>query len=102
MVFFEHSDNFWVDWDRFLADVDRRGVGWLVLAHGVPGVCSDIIDRESLRRVRIQDMVDQILGLLGEEARHLVLRLDDLLVEFLRILILEGQVPAHHRVQDHT
>ena len=33
----------------------------------VPGMSSDVLDGESLSGVRIQDAVDQVLGLLGEE-----------------------------------
>ena len=33
--------------------------------------------------------------------RHLVLRLDNLLVELLRVLVFERKKPANHRVEDH-
>lgn len=102
VVFVEHAHNFGVNRDGFFADVDRRRVRRLVLAHGVPGVSPDVIDGESLGWVRVQDMVDQILCRLREEARHLVLGLDNFLVQLLCVLVLEGQVSAHHRVQNHA
>lgn len=61
----QHAHDLSIDRDGFLAEVDRRRVRWLVLADGVPRVVSNILDRVALRRVRIQDIADQVLGLLG-------------------------------------
>ena len=53
VVLYQHANNLLVDWDRLVAQVDRRRVGRLMLVDGVPGVRPDILNREPLRRVRI-------------------------------------------------
>lgn len=56
----------------------------------VPRVVADVLDSEALRRVRVQDETYQVLGLLREERGQFVVSTEDLLVEFLRVLVLEG------------
>ena len=96
----KHAHDLGVDGDGFLAEVDGRRVGRLVLADGVPGVGPDIFDGEALRRVRIEDVRYQILSVLRQKRRHLVLSLDDLLVQLLRVLVLERQVSADHGIEN--
>ena len=56
----------------------------------VPRVVADVLDSEALRRVRVQDETYQVLGLLREERGQFIVSTEDLLVEFLRVLVLEG------------
>ena len=56
----------------------------------VPRVVADVLDSEALRRVRVQDETYQVLGLLREERGQFIVSTQDLLVELLRVLVLEG------------
>ena len=67
---------------------------------GIPRVIANILDAESLGRVRVQDIVDQISGMLREERRFFVFSLYDLLVELLRILVFKRQIAADHGKED--
>ena len=64
----------------------------------VPRMLSDIRDSISLSWIRIQDARYQILSLFREERGHLVLSFDNLLVQFLCLLIFKGQITADHGV----
>ena len=61
---------------------------------------ADVLDSEALGRIRIQDARYQVLGLIAEERRQFVLSIQNLLVQFLRVLVLERQIAADHGVQD--
>ena len=64
MIVDEHVHDFLVDGDRLLAQVDWRRVWWLMLADGVPRMVTDVLNRVSLRRIWVQNVTDQVLGLL--------------------------------------
>jgi len=90
VIFDKHAHDLRVDRNGLLAEVDGWRVRWLVLADGVPRVIPDVLYRVPLGRVWVQNVADQVLGLLRQESWHLILGLDDLLVEFLSVLILKG------------
>jgi len=90
VIFDEHADNLWIDGDRLIAKINRRSVGRLVLMDSVPRVVPDVLNREALRRVRIQNVADEVLCLLRQETWHLVVCLDNLLVQLLGVLVFEG------------
>lgn len=69
-----------------------------MLADGVPGVVAYVLNRVALGGVWVKNITYQVLGLLRQESRHLILGFDDLLVEFLSVLILKRQVATNHRV----
>ena len=60
----EHAHDLRVNRNRFFSEVDRRRIRWLMLADGVPGVIPNVLDRVALGWVWIQDVTDQVLGLL--------------------------------------
>mmetsp|Transcript_27182 Transcript_27182/g.33812 ORF Transcript_27182/g.33812 Transcript_27182/m.33812 type:complete len:303 (+) Transcript_27182:888-1796(+) len=62
----------------------------------------DVLDCVALGGIWVQNVANEVLGVLRQKARHFVICLDDLLIQLLRILILKGQVAANHRVQDDT
>lgn len=66
----------------------------------VPRVISDVLDSEALGRIWIQDARYQVLGLFAEERWEFVVGVQNLLVQLLRVLVLERQVPTDHGVQD--
>lgn len=100
MIVDEHLHYFWIDRDLFFAKVNWWSVWWLVLANRIPGMRSDVFNRKAQCRIRVQDVLYQILCLLRKKTRHLVLGFNNLLVEFLCVLILERQITANHRVKD--
>lgn len=52
--------------------------------------------------VSVQDLLNEVLALWRQEFRHLVVSGHDLFVQIGRLWILEGQVPSHHSVENHT
>ena len=64
VVLDQHAHYFFVDRDRLFAQVDGRRVRGLVLVDAEPRVVSDVLDREPLAWVRVQDVADHVLGLL--------------------------------------
>ena len=62
----------------------------------------DLSCRQSLIRVRLQDLVDQVDTLGGKSLRHLELTTQDFLVEFSSGFIFEGQIAGHHSKKDHA
>ena len=57
---------------------------------------------QSLIRVRLQDLVDQVDTLGGQSLRHLELATQDFLVELGCGFVFEGQVAGHHSKKDHA
>ena len=64
-------------------------LGLLELGDGVPGVWVDV-----------EDVPEHVLGVGGEHLGLLVLAAHDLLVEFVGVLVLKGEVAAEHGVED--
>ena len=64
MVLNEHPHDLCIDRNGLLAKVDWRCVRWLVLVDGVPRVVTDVLDAESLGRIRVQNVIDQVLSML--------------------------------------
>lgn len=89
-----------VDRNVVLAYDDPTFLLWLDLI--VPGVVSDIFNGKALSGVRIKDHGDQVLGIVRKKAGHLVVCLEDLLVQLFGVLIFEWQVSADHCVQDYS
>ena len=63
MVFFKHSDDFWVYRDRFFSKENWWCIWWLMLYNLIPRMLSDIGYGISLGWIRIQDARYQILSL---------------------------------------
>jgi hypothetical protein len=68
----------------------------------VPGVVSDLLDLESGVRVSVEDVLQEVPGFDAHVRGDGVVALHDLLVEQLGVRVVEGQVPAEHRVEDHA
>ena len=60
----------------------------------------DVPNTVARLRVRVQDLRDQVLTLLREELRHLIISRHDLLIEVTRLWVFERQIPGHHRVKN--
>lgn len=65
-------------------------------------MCLDLISCQSLVRVRLQNLVDQVNTLCGEALRHLELATENFLVKFRGRLVFEGEVARHHGEEDNT
>ena len=63
-------------------------------------VTSNVTDTIARLRVGVQDLRDQVLALLRQEFRHLIISRHDLLVQVTGFGVLEGQIPGHHGVKD--
>lgn len=77
--------------------VDGDGVrsndySWLFVGRYlvVPGVVANVLNRVPQGGVGIQDLRDEILGVVAEEAREFVVSFEDLLIKFFCILVFEG------------
>ena len=60
----------------------------------------DLRDPYTSLRVRIQDLLDDVFALGGEELGHLVISGHDLLVEVGRFRVFKGQIACNHGVED--
>lgn len=63
-------------------------------------MASNLINCESLVRVRIEDLVKQVFGQRGHEVRHFELPCEDLLVKLCSVGVFEGEVATDHCVED--
>jgi len=68
----------------------------------VPLVGANVSHHESLLRVSVQHLPDQVLGRLGDDAWDQVVAVQNLLVELACIGVFEGEIPASHGVEDDT
>lgn len=98
VVSLENLHDVHVDGYRVLADDNACLLLRLDLV--VPRMVADVLDIEALGRVRIQDARYQVLGLVAEERRQFVFSVQNLLIQLLRVLVLERQIAADHGVQD--
>jgi len=62
----------------------------------------NLIDREALLRINIEDLPQKVLKWLAKMGRHAKLSLFDLAVEHTDVLILEGQEAAVHCEENDT
>ena len=69
---------------------------------GVELTETDLLDGQPLERVDVEDAGEQMPRLLGEVARHVELAEHDLVVERLSVGVVEGQVAAQQREQNHA
>lgn len=67
-----------------------------------PRVVFDLVDFDALDGVGLEHAVDQILHLRRDEVGHVVLALLYRFVQLRKVLVVERQRAAHHRVQDHA
>lgn len=84
-----------------LADDDafrRIGSAQLVEPLRLP----DLLQFETLLRVRIQDSFQQFLALVRKHFGGFVLASDDFFIEFVGIRIFEGEVAAEHSIEDNA
>ena len=66
----------------------------------VPGMLPYALDVDALTRICHENPRNHVLGLVGEEVGRLILGIQNLFVKIRGPLVLEGKVPAEHRVQD--
>ena len=98
VILYERANDFGVNRNWLVPQVDWWRVRRLVIVDRIPWVVPDVLNRVALCRIWIQNVLYQVLSVFRQKARHLVVRLDDLLVEFLRVLVFEWQVATDHRV----
>ncbi len=55
-----------------------------------------------IRRIDGEHALDQDLAVLGQEGGDLVVAAQDLLVQTLRVAIVERQFPTDRRIEDYT
>ena len=73
----------------------------LILLHLLePVVIPYILNSEASGWVCVQDLLDQVLAVLGDETRDEVVAVEDFFVQLIGIRIFEGKIPARHRVQN--
>lgn len=97
IVSIQEFQNVLLYWYGIFADDSSCFFFWFYLL--VPWVVSDVFDCESFRRVWVQDWLDQILSLFTQKTWKFVISFQNLLVQFLRILIFKGQISANHGIQ---
>ena len=63
---------------------------------------SDLIDVNSLARIRDENLSDHVSGLIGQKVWQIIISVQNLLVEVRSFLILVGEISTEHGVEDYT
>ena len=74
----------------------------LGLVEAVPGVLLQAFDVDALAWISYENLREDVFGVCGEELWQRILSVHDFLVQVRSLLVLEGQVAAEHRVEDHS
>ena len=88
-----------VNWDRILSNNDA-GVVLYILNLLEPDMGPDITCFESLHRISIQNLSDQVTTVIADELRDGVVRIQYLLVKNVSLGVLKRQITADHGVEN--
>ena len=99
-VFLQHFNKLWLQRYLVLADNEARVLNHRLVHGSVPLMVHYLIRVKSLLRIILKYFVHQIGTAFGHPGRYLEFAVEDLLVKFVRVRVLERQVPADHRKKD--
>ena len=85
-------------WDSVFANHNALHLYGLHLS--VPLVSPNVGHHETLRRVGVQNLSDQVFRCLGDHSWDQIVAVEDLFVELARIGVFKGKITASHGVED--
>lgn len=98
VVLVEKLHDVHVDWNRVLTYNYAILFIWIHLV--VPWMASDVFNCSPLGRIRVEDNIEEILCFITQETWHLIVCLEDLLVQLLSVLVLKRKISTDHSIQN--
>lgn len=99
-VLVEHADDGLLERYLVLADDEPAVVDHGLVGFAVPLVRRDVLRGVARLRVHVEYFLDELSAVVANPVGNFELAVNDLLVEYVGVLVLEGQVAADHGKQD--
>lgn len=95
-------DNLLVNWNFVVVDNDSLRNVHVSLIEFEPGMAFDLRNRVPRLWIDVQNSPNQVAGFMRDERRNGIFSLNDPLVQYLGVVVVEGKIPTEESEQNHS